>query len=109
MALSPTRARIAAEPLPGSAVTAFCAVDIWTLLIVGAGMKNAPPVWSRRGVVVREERGGSAAAQESRYLQQPRIVVAGVATRRGQDLFPLYGHVMVTRAGVAGGRVGRFR
>ena len=109
MALAPTRARIVAEPLVGSAVTVFRAVDIWNLLIVGAGMKNAPPVWSRRDVVVREERGGSAAAQESRYLQQPRIVVAAVATRRGQDLFPLYGHVMVTRAGVAGGRVGRFR
>ena len=73
-------------------------------------MKNAPPVWSRRGVVVREERGGSAAAQEGRYLQQLRFVVAAVAARRGQDLFPLDRHVMAAaRDGVAGGRVRRFR
>ena len=44
MALSPTRARIVAEPLPGSAVTAFCAVDMRVLLVVDAGMKNAPLV-----------------------------------------------------------------
>ena len=38
---------------------------------------------------MRKERGGSAAAQEGRYLQQLRTVVVAVAARRGQDLFPL--------------------
>ena len=55
-----------------------------------------------------DERGGSAAAQEGRYLQQLRFVVVAVAARRGQGLFPLYGHVMVARAGDSGGRVGCF-
>ena len=49
-----------------------------------------------------DERGGSAAAQEGRYLQQLRFVVVAVAARRGQDLFRLYGHIMATaRDGVA--------
>ena len=42
MALSPTRAWIVAELLPVSAVTAFCGVDMRVLLVVDAGMKNAP-------------------------------------------------------------------
>ena len=37
---------------------------------------------------MREERGGSAAAQESRYLQQPRIVVAAVAMPAGPGPVP---------------------
>ena len=44
MALSPTRARIVAELLPASAVTAFCAVDMGNLLVVDTGTKDAPPV-----------------------------------------------------------------
>ena len=49
---------------------------------------------------------------------QPRRRKAGISSNsaplswplpRGQDLFPLYGHAMVARAGVAGARVGRFR
>ena len=50
------------------------------------------------------ERGGSAAAQESRDLQHLRFVVVAVAARRGQDLFPLYGPLMgATRDGDAAG------
>ena len=41
-----------------------------------------------------DERGGSAAAQEGRDLQQPCTVVVAVAARRGQDLFALGGHLM---------------
>ena len=51
-----------------------------------------------------DERGGSAAAQEGRYLQQLRFVVVAVAARRGQDLFPLGGHVLAAaRDGDANG------
>ena len=41
------------------------------------------------------------------YLQQLRFVVVAVAAWRCQDLFPLYGHVMVARVG--GGWAGHFR
>ena len=37
--------------------------------------------------MVGDERGGSAAAQEGRDLQQLRFVVVAVAARRRQDLF----------------------
>ena len=63
---------------------------------------------------MREERGGSAAAQEGRYLQQLRVAVLAVAARRGHDLFRLHRHVAIgARDGDAHGvkiaRAGRFR
>ena len=84
MALSPTRAWIAAGPLPGSAVTAFCSVDIGKLLVVDTGMKNAPPERGRRGVLEGDEREGSASAQEGRDFQIVRVVAVAADRRQGR-------------------------
>ena len=81
----------AAELLPASAVTAFCGVDMRVLLVVDAGIKNAPLAGA-----------GEALSGGKNAVVQPRRRNAGISSSSALLSWPLPRGGAMTCSGSAG-------